>query len=334
MTENSLANTNKQQTGMLRVKNYIMSPEVKDRFSEMMGARGIYYLNQVLTQVANSNDLQNCDPKSILIAAMQAAGLRLSVDPTQGHAWIIPYKGTATFQLGYKGVYELALRTNQYRFINVIDVFEGEVIEEDRMTGIHSISGKRTSDRVVARMLYFKLFSGYEKTFVMTVEEIEAHAKHYSKAYNSAKSKWNDPHERPKMERKTVLMNGLRRWGRFNEDDSAYLDQVEGEEYGRFSDLPDEDQVSVVVSIPPRKESAILGDLGIVVEGTESDDPQSATPVDTELEAAKAIKIGSKTLGEYTVDELMLISENKKASEGLRKAADLIIGRMQQPAII
>ena len=282
MTENSLANR-QQTSGMERVKNYIMSPEVKERFSEMMGPNGIYYLNQVLTQVANSDDLQKCDPKSILISAMRAASLRLSVDPAQGQAWIIPYKGKASFQLGYKGVYELALRTNQYRFINVIPVYEGEVITENRMTGMHAISGERTGKKVVARMLYFQLVSGFEKTFMMTVEEIHAHAKHYSQAYNSPRSKWNDPYELPKMESKTVLVNGLRRWGRFNDEDRAMIQSIEEDEYGRFGEIPDEVSVTVETVKQPRPAENILSDMGFDVDTKTGEviEPEPKMSIDT-----------------------------------------------------
>jgi recombination protein RecT len=251
------------ESGMERVKNYILSTEVKERFSEMMGPNGIYYLNQVMILVANSDELQKCTPKSILISAMRAASLRLSVDPGQGQAWIIPYKGVATFQLGYKGVYELALRTNLYRFINVIDVYEGETVTEDRMTGMHSLGGKRTGNKVISRMLYFKLHSGFEKTFIMTVEEIEAHARHYSQAYNSPRSKWNDPHERPKMEKKTVMVNGLRRWGRFNQGDADLINEIESEQgYIGRGDIPEENQVTPPLKEPRKSEGEIMSAIG------------------------------------------------------------------------
>jgi recombination protein RecT len=247
MNNNGLAEQ-KQETGMQRVKNYMLSPEVRERFEDMMGANAIYYLNQVMIVVANSKNLQECEPQSILISAMRAASLRLSVDPGQGQAWIIPYKGKATFQLGYKGVYELAQRTNLYRFINVIDIYEGETLDENRMTGMHVIGGKRSGNKVIARMLYFQLFSGFEKTFVMTVEEIDAHAARYSQSYQQNTSKWHDPIERPKMERKTVLVNGLRRWGRFNQSDADTLDAIEDNTpwQERMMEIPEETTAPVV----------------------------------------------------------------------------------------
>lgn len=227
-TPTALARPEERQLApMARIKNYMLSTEVKKRFSEMMGADGIYYLNQVLIVVANSEQLQRCTPESILISAMRAASLRLSVDPAQGQAWIIPYKGKATFQLGYRGIYELAMRTHLYRFIHVSEIYEGEEVSEDRFTGMHSIAGKRAGNKVIAYMLYFELVDGFKKTFVMTVDEIAKHAARYSQSYSDNRSKWHDPVERPKMEKKTVLSNGLRKWGRFNPDDLETIDQIE-----------------------------------------------------------------------------------------------------------
>jgi len=248
--------------GMARVKNYLMSPEVKQSFSDMMGANGIYYLNQVMTVVANSDELQKCEPRSILVSAMHAASLRLSVDSSQGQAWIIPYKGKATFQLGYRGVYELALRTNLYRFINVVDVYEGETVAVNRMTGIHKLEGQRKAGKIIGYMLYFQLLSGFEKTFYMTIEEIADHAAHYSQAYNSARSKWNDPRERLKMERKTVLVNGLRKWGRFNDADAELVEAIEsGSEWQAQEPLPEEGAVTVVPE-ESKTPAQIISDLG------------------------------------------------------------------------
>lgn len=260
--ERALAN--RQESGMTRIRDFMLSPEVKTRFTDMMGKSAIYYLNQVLIVVANSNSLQQCEPQSILIAAMRAASLKLSVDPSSGQAWIIPYKGKATFQLGYRGVYELAMRTNLYRFINMIDVYEGETLTENRMTGMHTLSGHRTSNKITHWMLYFQLLNGFEKTFVMSVEEIDKHARRYSQAYSDTRSKWNDPIERPKMEKKTVLVNGLRKWGRFNPGDVEILDEIENSQgwiEGAINDLPGEDQVTRPAD-PQASETELLESMG------------------------------------------------------------------------
>lgn len=258
----------KPAIAMDRVKSYLLSPEVKERFSDMMGTNGIYYLNQVLITVANSEDLQQCEPKSILVAAMRAASLKLNVDPATGQAWIIPYNGKATLQIGYRGIYELAMRTNLYRFINVIDIYEGETLEENRLTGMHAITGKATGRKVVAYMLYFQLLNGFEKTFVMTVDEIMDHARRYSPTFNGRRSPWNDERERPKMMKKTVLSNGLRKWGRFNTGDKEVLDQIENEQ-GWMERIPEESEVTIEAQ-PKKSEPQLMAELGFGDPVTES----------------------------------------------------------------
>lgn len=279
MDNNQLANR-PADTGIDRVRNYIMSEEVRERFTDMMGRNGVYYLNQVLIVVSASPKLQECSLKSIFISAMRAASLRLSVDPSQGQAWIIPYKGIATFQIGYRGIYELAMRTNQYRYINVAPVYEGEIVEEDRMTGIHSIAGKRTGGKVIGWMLYFELLNGYKKTYYMTVEEIEEHAKRYSQSYSDDRSKWHDPRERPKMEKKTVLSNGLRKWGRFNQNDIDALNEIE-ESTPWNGDIPDEGDVTPPVNKQAGKTvDQLAGELGFDA-GKSAPKPAPVEPIST-----------------------------------------------------
>jgi recombination protein RecT len=308
MADQSAALAGRRETGMQKVRNYMLSPEVKERFTDMMGPEAIYYLNQVLIIVANSEKLQECTPQSILIAAMRAASLKLSLDPGQGQAWIIPYAGVATYQTGYKGIYELAQRTNLYRFINVFEVYEGETLEENRMTGMHTLKGTRTGNKVLGYCLYFQLVTGFEKTFYMTIAEIENHAEHYSPGnYRNPKSAWNkdDRRERPKMMKKTVLSNGLRKWGRFNKSDLETLNSIENEQgFIDRGELPDESEVTSPITVTKTPEQ-INQDLGFDPETGEvkleaakpepaaQPQPEKATQPDT----AQAIKDAAAKLG-------------------------------------
>jgi hypothetical protein len=110
------------------------------------------------------------------------------------------------------------------------------------------------------------------------VQEIEAHARHYSQAYNSPKSKWNDPYERPKMERKTVLVNGLRKWGRFNQEDTDLINEIESEQgYVDRGELPDESEVTPPVKVEKTPEQ-IKRELGIDPDpAPEKPEPQKPT---------------------------------------------------------
>ena len=214
------------QVALAKVTKYFDSEVVRARFREVLGSRDAgAYISSVLLAVAGSNSLQECSLQSIYMSALRAASLRLSVDPSTGQAYLVPFKGDATLIVGYKGLQDMAVRTGKYRYINVGPVYEGEVIEEDRISGFHRFTGQRKSKKIIGWIAAFELYSGYGKTMYMTVDEVHDHAKKYSKAYNNQSSPWkSDP---DKMERKTVLRLLLRRWGYLDPIDAATLDEVE-----------------------------------------------------------------------------------------------------------
>jgi recombination protein RecT len=223
----------KEEKALTKITNYMDAPVVKARFAQIMGERGASnYISSVLIAVADSRQLQECSPASIYTNALRAATLRLSVDPGVGQAYLVPFKGHATLIVGYKGLHDMAVRTNRYRYINVSSIYEGQEITEDQITGFHSIGGKRTgSNKVIGWIASFEMlprFGGYSKTMYMTVEEIHEHGKKYSKSYNRSDSPWQT--EPAKMERKTVLRLLLRHWGYIDPADVQVLEEIENEE--------------------------------------------------------------------------------------------------------
>lgn len=216
------------KSAIQKVSTYLRSETVKERFAEVVGGHNAGpYISSVLLAVANdqSGNLSKCTPESIYISALRAATLRLSVDPAPGQAYLVPFKGQATLIVGYKGLVDMAVRTGKYRYINVGPVYEGEKVEVNRISGFHSISGEKTSDAVIGWLGAFELFTGYGKTFYMTVEEIHKHAQQYSKGYDRADSAWKTSREM--MEKKTVLRLMLRRWGYLDPSDVAALEETE-----------------------------------------------------------------------------------------------------------
>lgn len=212
-------------SNQLAVKDYMRQESVISEFKEVLGHEANSYIRSVLIAVANSQQLQECAPASILTSAMRAATLNLSVDPGIGQAYLVPFKGKCTLIIGYKGLMDMALRTGKYRYLNVTPIYEGEEIIEDRLTGMHSINGGKTSKAVIGYLLYFELVTGFKKTFYMDIAEIGEHAIKYSKSYNQDSSPWKT--NRAMMERKTVLRMGLSRWGYFDPHDSMILSKIE-----------------------------------------------------------------------------------------------------------
>lgn len=199
-----------QITPIKQLKTMLSSDSIKSRFKEILGQKAPGFISSILS-VANGNTmLQGAEAQSVLNAAVIAATLDLPINPNLGYAAIVPYndrkKGTcvAQFQLQYKGLVELCLRSGQ--FASLIDevVYEGQLVRKNKFTGEYIFDeDAKTSDKVIGYMAYFRLVNGFEKTFYMTLEEVEKHAKTYSQTYKNGYGVWKDSFDC--MARKTVL---------------------------------------------------------------------------------------------------------------------------------
>jgi len=218
-----------EETRLDKITEYLERKEIQQRFAKMMGGRGAArYIAEVMITVASSESLQKCELKSIYVSALRAATMRMSVDVSLGQAYLVPYKGKATLIIGYRGLYEMAMRTNKYRWINVGPVYEGETMEQDRLSGEWKApAGIRTSDKIVGWLAAFLKTNGSSKTHYMSCEEIHEHAKKYSQSYTNDDSPWQK--ETRKMERKTCLRTMLRLWGEFTPADGDVLQEIEKE---------------------------------------------------------------------------------------------------------
>jgi recombination protein RecT len=194
----------------------LSTDKIKARFTEMLEKSAPAFISSLLTLWRNNPKLQNCDPNSILGAAGLAASLHLSVSPSLGQAYIIPYKNQATFQIGVKGLVQLAHRSGKYTALNSGIVREGEIKGVDVITG-DLIRGEKISDKVVGYVAFMRLVNGFEKALYMTKDEMEHHAKRYSQGYNydlkerRQTSGWTTDFDG--MAKKTVMKLLLNRWG-------------------------------------------------------------------------------------------------------------------------
>jgi recombination protein RecT len=241
--EKQQAERKTQEAAIVKISKYFELDTVKARFASILGDRNVgAYISSALITVKESKKLQECHPETIYTSALHAATLRLSTDPATGEGWLVPYKGKCTFQPGYKGYYKMAVRTGKYRYINVTSIYEGQTVEEDQMTGFHSITGQPISDKRIGWFGSFELnpergfTKGFGKTFYMTIEQIHEHAEHYSPSYSYADSPWKK--ETAKMEKKTVMKLLLKNWGYLDPADVMQLEQVD-EENKALEEMPE-----------------------------------------------------------------------------------------------
>jgi recombination protein RecT len=203
--------TDKAITKYDQFKITLRSDAVRERFEAILNERAEVFMSSLLSVVAGNTALQNCDTGSILTSAAKAAILNLPIEPSLGFAYIVPFKTEATFILGYKGYIQLAIRTSAYDAINATEIYEGEEIVENRLTGEISLNGNRSGDEVIGYAAYFRLNNGFEKFKHMTVDEVHAHAKKYSKSYGHKLSAWTTNFD--DMGKKTVIRLLLSKYG-------------------------------------------------------------------------------------------------------------------------
>lgn len=214
-------------TGLQLFNQTITSPAWEKYLKDILKERKGSFVNNVTALVANDVNLQDCVPSTIVFAALKATALNLPLDKSLGMAFVIPYKNNKTglsaaqFQLGYKGVKQLALRSGQFKIIpNATEIKEGELISRNRLSGecvfkFIEDDKVRAKAKTIGYASYFLLLNGAESTFYMSVEEMEQHALRYSQTYRSRDartknaSKWTTDFD--DMAKKTVIKLNLSR---------------------------------------------------------------------------------------------------------------------------
>lgn len=203
----------------------IANESTQNHLSVVLAGKKETFVSNITALVANDTNLQDCDPLTILYAGIKATALGLMLDPNIGLAYVVPYynsktkKKEAQLQIGWRGFYQLAMRSGQFKCINVTDIREGEMSDFDLLSGSAKFKAmpNRESLPVVGYAAYFMLNNGYAKTLYMTKGEVEVHAKRYSKTYGSDKEYIRDKSlwatDFDAMARKTVLKALLKNYG-------------------------------------------------------------------------------------------------------------------------
>ena len=267
-----------------RLKSLIESPTIKKRFDNMLGNRSASFISSVLSAVNSNELLRKSEPMSVITAAATAAAMDLPITPSLGFAHIVPYGDKAQFQIGWKGYVQLAMRSGQYKTINLTPVLDGQIKKHNSFTGEMEFQEDSSSEEHIGYLLYFKLINGYEKYFYMTKDQCQAHGKKYSKSYARGKGKWADDFE--SMALKTVCKMGLSKYGVLSLDMQKAMEVDQGSiaESGHIEFLDNEnneepqDEKDVT---PPKKKSKSLSDA---VKAADSEDEVIESPAAVQLE--------------------------------------------------
>lgn len=196
------------------IKDYInaMSGEIAKALPQVMTPER--FTRIALSAVSNTPKLGNCTPQSFLGAMMNAAQLGLEPNTPLGQAYLIPFenrkKGVTEcqFQIGYKGLIDLAYRSGEVKMIDAQTVYENDEFEYE--LGIDPVLKHKPARTNRGNPIYFyatfKLTNGGQGFQVMSIEDVREHAKKYSKTYNNGP--WQTNFE--EMAKKTVLKKLLK----------------------------------------------------------------------------------------------------------------------------
>lgn len=232
--------------------NALLSKEgYQKRFDELLGKRAPQFVGSLVTMINDSADMEEVykdNPTSIIKAALRAAAYDLPIDPALGQAYIVPFRNKgkmeATFIIGYKGLYQLAVRTGVYKKINVVDVREGELIKYDRLTEEielqwYTDEEEREKAPIEGFCAYFELTNGMRKLLYWSKKKINAHEEKFRKGKFQSKG-WRENWEA--MAAKTVLRALLSKWGllsiNYQTADDRMLKIAEDLATGQIDDTP------------------------------------------------------------------------------------------------
>lgn len=189
-----------------------MKPQIEAALPSVL--TGERFSRMILSAMSTTPQLAACTPQSFLGAMMQAAQLGVEPNTPLGQAYLIPFRNKGVlecqFQLGYKGLIDLAYRSGAVNDIQAHEVHENDVFEyELGLTPIlkHKPAMKNRGEVIAYYAIYHTKDGGYGFE-VMSKEDIQKHAEGYSKSYESTYSPWTNNFD--EMAKKTVIKKCLK----------------------------------------------------------------------------------------------------------------------------
>lgn len=203
---------------------YLSDDAVKAKINEVIGGQnGQRFISAIVSATSNNPALQECNNGSILSAALLGESLKLSPSPQLGQYYLVPFNDkdrgkVAQFQLGYKGYIQLAIRSGQYKKLNVLAIKEGELIRFDPLNEeieVNLIADEEEREKAPTIGYYamFEYTNGFRKAMYWSKAKMEAHAMKYSKGYQAKKGYTFWEKDFDGMAYKTMLRQLISKWG-------------------------------------------------------------------------------------------------------------------------
>ena len=191
---NELAKTSNKQG----IASFLAQEAVKQNVESVVGVKDSQrFISSVVSAVQTNPQLAECTNPSILSAALLGHSLNLPQSPQLGYFYMVPFKNTkkvkdangneqtvevteATFQIAYRGLIQLAMRSGQYKNMNVTDIREGELISYNPIEDTYEFKpetdfSKRQGLKIIGYYAFFEMINGFRKGIYWSVEQLDAH---------------------------------------------------------------------------------------------------------------------------------------------------------------
>ena len=191
-----------------------LEPEIKRALPSVLTPER--FTRMCLSAINNTPQLAECTPMSFIAAIMNSAQLGLEPNTPLNQAYLIPYRNNkkqcieCQFQIGYKGMVELAYRNDQMQSIEAHTIYENDEFQYELglTPKLKHIPAWKDRGNIIGFYAVFHLKNGGYQFEVMSKEDIDAFASVYSKAFSSDYSPWKTNYEQ--MALKTVLKRLLK----------------------------------------------------------------------------------------------------------------------------
>lgn len=204
----------------------IQSDMYKNLINQTLGDkdRATRFIASISSAVATNQALQECDAGTILSGALLGESLNLSPSPQLGQYYLVPFNDSkkgykvAQFQLGYKGYIQLAIRSGQYKKLNVLAIKKGELIKYDPLNEEIEVNliedeEERENAETIGYYAMFEYTNGFRKSLYWSKSKMEKHALKYSKGYAAHKGYTFWEKDFDGMAYKTMLRQLISKWG-------------------------------------------------------------------------------------------------------------------------
>ena len=219
MTDTAVA-VKQQSTKAVAVGNFkavLENRYYQEQLKAVMKENAGTFAASLMELVTSDDKLLACDSRLLMAEAMKAASLHLPLNKQLGYAYIVPYGNTPTMIIGYKGLYQLAIRSGLYRNINADIVYEGEYQGYDKISGELRLDGSKTSNKIVGYFAFLELTNGFRKMMYMSLDDMCSYAKKYSATLRNCKMTNEQLADMAQKQSETGPGNSVGWYGNFND---------------------------------------------------------------------------------------------------------------------